>query len=92
MSPLSRSFEGVAISAEVEQVEEGGLAMRPSTDNPSPRNDPEFISVPEFGKRLGISKDSAYKAARSGEIPGCFPVGRLYRINWTAFCERSAAA
>ena len=50
---------------------------------------PEFISIPEWGRRLGISKDSAYKAARLGQIPGCFAVGRLYRVNWSAFVERS---
>ena len=53
---------------------------------------PEYISIPEWGRRLGISKDSAYKAARLGQIPGCFNIGRLYRINWTAFVEQSASA
>jgi hypothetical protein len=50
---------------------------------------PEFISIPEWGRRLGISKDSAYKAARLGQIPGCFAIGRLYRVNWSAFVQRS---
>ena len=53
---------------------------------------PEYISIPEWGRRLGISKDSAYKAARLGQIPGCFSIGRLYRVNWSAFVERSAVA
>lgn len=53
---------------------------------------PEFISIPEWARRLGLSKDSAYKAARMGQIPGCFAVGRLYRVNWSAFVERSALA
>jgi hypothetical protein len=51
---------------------------------------PEYISIPEWGRRLGISKDSAYKAARMGQIPGCFAIGRLYRVNWSAFVERSS--
>ena len=51
---------------------------------------PEYISVPEWARRLGISKDSAYKAARLGQIPGCFAIGRLYRVNWSAFVERSS--
>jgi hypothetical protein len=51
---------------------------------------PEFISIPEWGRRLGICKDSAYKAARLGQIPGCFAIGRLYRVNWSAFVERSS--
>ena len=53
---------------------------------------PEFISIPEWSRRMGISKDSAYKAARLGEIPGCFSIGRLWRVNWTAFVELSAVA
>lgn len=53
---------------------------------------PEFISIPEWCRRVGLSKDSAYKAARLGQIPGCFAIGRLYRINWTAFVERSGLA
>lgn len=53
---------------------------------------PEYISVPEWARRLGISKDSAYKAARLGQIPGCFSIGRLYRVNWSAFVEVSALA
>lgn len=55
-------------------------------------SEPEFISIPEWSRRVGVSKDSAYKAARLGQIPGCFAVGRLYRVNWSAFVERSALA
>ena len=50
----------------------------------------EFISIPEWARRLGVSNDSAYKAARTGQIPRCFAIGRLYRVNWSAFVERSA--
>ena len=50
---------------------------------------PEFISVPEWGRRVGVSKDSAYRAARLGQIAGCFAIGRLYRVNWSAFLESS---
>ena len=35
----------------------------------------EFVSVSEWGRRVGVSKDSAYKAARLGQIPGCFAIG-----------------
>jgi hypothetical protein len=41
---------------------------------------------------MGVSKDSAYKAARLGQVPGCFAIGRLYRVNWSAFVERSSLA
>ena len=53
--------------------------------------DNEFISVPEWARRVGISKDSAYKAARLGQIPGCFVIGRLYRVNWPVFLRRAGA-
>ena len=53
---------------------------------------PEFIGIPEWSRRVGVSKDSAYKAARLGQIPGCFAIGRLYRVNWLAFVERSGLA
>ena len=51
--------------------------------------EPDFISIPEWARRLSVSKDSAYKAARSGQIPGCFAIGRLYRVNWSEFVEHS---
>jgi hypothetical protein len=61
------------------------------TEQPSPVMDgplePEFISVPEWARRLGISPESAYKAARLGDIPGCFSIGRLYRVNWPVFVQ-----
>lgn len=49
---------------------------------------PEFTAS-EWGRRVGISKDSAYEAARLGQIPGCFTIGRLYRVNWSTFVQRS---
>ena len=52
--------------------------------------EPEFISVPEWARRLGISAESGYKAARLGEIPGCFSIGRLYRVNWPVFVEATS--
>ena len=45
------------------------------------------ISIPEAGERLGISRGSAYEAARSGEIPTIrigrrklVPVARFERL------------
>ena len=55
------------------------------------RPDSEFISIPEWARRVRVSADSAYKAARLGQIPGCFAIGRLYRVNWPVFIERAAA-
>jgi hypothetical protein len=52
--------------------------------------EPEFVSIPEWARRLGISAESGYKAARLGQIPGCFNIGRLYRVNWPRFVESTA--
>jgi hypothetical protein len=52
--------------------------------------EPEFISIPEWARRLGISAESGYKAARLDQIPGCFQIGRLYRVNWPIFVEATA--
>lgn len=41
------------------------------------RREPEILTVPEAGKLMGIgSARSAYRAARRGEIPGVYAVGR----------------
>ena len=53
--------------------------------------DAEFITAPEWARRVGISDESGYKAARSGQIPGCFLIGRLYRVNWPVFVARAGA-
>jgi hypothetical protein len=45
----------------------------------------EIISVPEWCRRVGCSLDAGYRAARASEIAGLFRIGRLMRINWTAF-------
>jgi predicted DNA-binding transcriptional regulator AlpA len=47
----------------------------------------EFISIPEWSRRLGCSRESGYRAARRGEIPGLFRIGRLKRVNWTLFLK-----
>lgn len=40
---------------------------------------------------MGYSAESAYKAARLGQIPGCFVIGRLYRVNWPVFVARASS-
>ncbi len=52
----------------------------------------EFISIPEWCRRVGCSLDSGYRAARRGEIPGLFRIGRLKRVNWGAFVEATGLA
>ena len=42
------------------------------------------ISVPEAGRRVGLSKNAAYKAAKAGEIPS-LRFGRKLRVPIVAF-------
>jgi excisionase family DNA binding protein len=42
------------------------------------------ISVEEAGKRLGISRNTAYEAARKGQIP-TLRIGRLLLVPEAAF-------
>ncbi len=51
----------------------------------------EFISVPEWCRRVGCSLDAGYRAARCNEIVGLFRVGRLMRVNWQAFVTATFA-
>jgi hypothetical protein len=51
----------------------------------------QFISIPELARRLCVSNESAYKAARLGQIPGCFNIGRLYRVNWPVFVQAASS-
>ena len=50
----------------------------------------EFISVPEWCRRVGCSRESGYRAARRDEIPGLFRIGRLKRVNWSVFVDAAA--
>jgi hypothetical protein len=45
---------------------------------------------PAWFKPVGISPESGYKAARLGQIAGCFSIGRLYRVNWRVFVEATS--
>jgi hypothetical protein len=64
---------------------------RGRTPAPATTADAEFISIPEWARRVGISDESGYKAARLGQIPGCFTIGRLYRVNWPVFVARAGS-
>ena len=68
----------------------GGDRLGPTDRDVDEAPAPEFISIPEWARRLGISAESAYKAARLGQIPGCFNIGRLYRVNWPVFVEATS--
>ena len=49
------------------------------------RQDPEFVSIPLWCRRVGCSRDTGYRLARRGEIPGQFRIGTLLRVNWDVF-------
>jgi excisionase family DNA binding protein len=63
-----------------------------STPDAEPATEAEIISVPELARRIDISKESAYKAIRRGDIPCAFTVGRLTRVNWTAFIKSTGTS
>ena len=44
------------------------------------------MTVPEAGKALGLSRQTAYEAARRGDIP-TIRIGNLLRVPITAFQE-----
>jgi excisionase family DNA binding protein len=52
---------------------------------------PVVMSVPEAGKRLGLSRNGAYDAAARGEIP-TIRIGRLLRVPIAAFDRMLAQA
>ena len=45
------------------------------------KNDDEklVLTVPEAGRKLGLSKEAAYKAAKSGELP-TIRIGHLLKV------------
>jgi hypothetical protein len=46
---------------------------------------------PDAGRKLGLSKNSAYNAAVRGEIPGCFRIGKRWLVSVDPF-ERALQA
>jgi hypothetical protein len=62
----------------------------PDASGSHPTEKPEFITIPEWSRRVGCAADSGYRAARRNEIPGLFRIGRLMRVNWQAFVEATA--
>jgi excisionase family DNA binding protein len=52
----------------------------------------EFISVEELSRRIGVSKQSIYRALDRNEIPGVFRLGRRVTINWSAVVAKSYEA
>jgi excisionase family DNA binding protein len=49
-----------------------------------PSNAQKVISVPEAGRQLGLSRNSAYEAANRGEIP-TIRIGRRLLVPVAAF-------
>lgn len=67
-------------------------SVRHGTDPPLNGGGVEFVSVPEWCRRVGCSLDAGYRAARRNEIAGLFRIGRLMRINWGAFVAATSGA
>jgi predicted DNA-binding transcriptional regulator AlpA len=49
------------------------------------RHSPEFVSIPVWCRRVDCSRDTGYRLARRGQIPGQFRIGTLLRVNWDVF-------
>ena len=49
--------------------------------------EPEWISVPELAKRIGMSTEGAYRQARINAIPGQIRMGKRYLIDYTEFLK-----
>jgi predicted DNA-binding transcriptional regulator AlpA len=84
---------GSSPTANREGIHEGSAVIALPLPHPAAGRtaEAEFISIPEWARRLGISSESAYKAARLNQIPGCFNIGRLYRVNWPVFVEATSS-
>ena len=52
----------------------------------------EFITVPEWAKRVGLSRNSGYRAVDAGEVPGAVRFGGRIVINWLAFLRATYTA
>lgn len=52
---------------------------------------PDVMSVEQAGARLGLSRGTAYEAARRGELPGIFRIGSRWMVSIAAF-EAALAA
>ena len=55
----------------------------------TPKSSPITCSVPEAGERLGIGRNSAYAAAKRGEIP-TIRIGKLLRVPEAALARKLA--
>lgn len=42
---------------------------------------PDLMTVPEAARRLGIHPDTAYRLARTGQLPGALQVGTRWRVS-----------
>jgi excisionase family DNA binding protein len=53
------------------------------SDKTAKTEDRRTTTIPEAAKRLGISANAAYMAARRGDIP-CIKIGRRYLVQTAA--------
>jgi hypothetical protein len=50
------------------------------------------ISIPEWGRRIGVSKDSAEKARRLSQVRRCVAIDWLFRVSDTDHAKGVAGA
>ncbi len=52
----------------------------------------EFVDVEEFARRVGVPKQSVYRAIERNQVPGVFRLGRRVTVNWSAFVAKTYEA
>jgi predicted DNA-binding transcriptional regulator AlpA len=50
---------------------------------------PEWITIPELARRIGMSKEAVYRLARADQLSGLVRMGKRLVVNYTAFIEAS---
>jgi predicted DNA-binding transcriptional regulator AlpA len=53
---------------------------------------PEFLSIPELARRVGMSAEHLYRLARIGKLPGAIKLGKRYTVNFDVFVEASRSS
>jgi excisionase family DNA binding protein len=50
----------------------------------------EFITVPEFARRVGVARETAYRLVKRQEVPGTVKLGQNIRIRWDLWLRASS--
>jgi predicted DNA-binding transcriptional regulator AlpA len=60
--------------------------MNAKADNKA-ATEPEWISIPELARRIGMSNEGCYRQARVNAIPGMVKMGRRFLVDYTEFLK-----